>query len=303
MARFTRLTVAGLLSVLAGVLCVACGNNIRSPMTLKQYMAQTGPEPAARIAYGDAPSQYAELFEPPGEGPFPVVFLVHGGCWLEEFGGIRQFRGMAQALADHGVAVWNVEYRRVDEAGGGYPGTFEDIISAFDALRANAAAYRLDVGHVVGVGHSAGGFMVLWAAGRGRLPASSPLYRPHPLPVAQVVGLGALANLREWTDLCGFDVAKLTGVASAARPDVYADTSPAELLPNGSHMVFLNGAIDRQVPAEVATRFAAKALAAGDHAETIVLPGVNHFDESSTTSLSWATVLPLILKAAGRSPP
>jgi acetyl esterase/lipase len=267
-------------------------------MTLRQYMAQTGPEPTAHIAYGAAPSQYAELFEPAGAGPFPVVFLVHGGCWLREFGGIRQFRGMAQALAERGVAVWNVEYRRVDEADGGYPGTFEDIIGAFDLLQANAAAYRLDLSHIVGVGHSAGGFMVLWAAGRSRLPPSSPLYRPHPLPVTEVVGLGALVNLREWTDLCGFDVTRLSGIADRVRSDVYADTSPAELLPNGSHTVLVNGALDRQVPPDIATRFADRARAAGDPVETLVVPGANHFDESSTASPVWATVLPLILKAA-----
>ena len=207
---------------------------------------------------------------------------------------------MAHALARRGVAVWNVEYRRVDEAGGGYPGTFEDIIGAFDALRAHATAYRLDLNHVVAVGHSAGGLMVLWAAGRGRLPPSSPLYRPHPLPVTEIVGLGALANLREWTDLCGFDVTKLTGTPASGRSDVYTDTSPADLLPNGSHMVLINGALDRQVPPEIATRFADRARAAGDAIETVVVPGANHFDESSTTSVAWATVMPLILRAAGR---
>jgi acetyl esterase/lipase len=269
-------------------------------MTVEQYMAQTGPEPTAHIVYGAAPSQYIELFEPRGAGPFPVVFLVHGGCWLKEYGGIRQFRGMAQALANHGIAVLNVDYRRVDEAGGGYPGTFEDIIGAIDTLQAHATTYQLDLDHVVGVGHSAGGFMVLWAAGRSRLPPSSALYRPHPLPIAEIVGLGTLANLHEWTELCGFDVTKLTGVANSARPDVYADTSPDDLLPNGSHMVLVNGSLDHQVPPDIATRFAVKALAAGDHVETVVIPGANHFDESSTTSPAWATILPLILKAAGR---
>lgn len=107
-----------------------------APMKLADYLALSGPAPTARIAYGSAPSQFAELFRPAGDGPFPVVVLVHGGCWTIKFGGIEQMRNLAGALAAQGIAVWNVEYRRVDEAGGGYPGTYQDINAALDQLGA-----------------------------------------------------------------------------------------------------------------------------------------------------------------------
>ncbi len=90
-----------------------------APMKLADYMALSGPAPSATFAYGSAPSQYAELFRPAGAGPFPVAVLVHGGCWTVEYGGITQLRNLAGALAAQGIAVWNVEYRRADEAGGG----------------------------------------------------------------------------------------------------------------------------------------------------------------------------------------
>jgi acetyl esterase/lipase len=93
------------------------------PLSIRDYMSMTGPEPNAHLAYGAAPSQYVELFEPSGSGPFPVVFLVHGGCWKKVYGGIAQMRNLAGALVAQGIAVWNVEYRRVEESGGGYPGT------------------------------------------------------------------------------------------------------------------------------------------------------------------------------------
>ena len=109
-------------------------------MTLADYMALDGPKPTAHIAYGTAPSQYAELFLPKGAGPFPVVFLVHGGCWQSSLGGIRQMHNMAGDLESRGVAVWNVEYRRVDETGGGYPGMYQDINRAYDTLIAKAPA-------------------------------------------------------------------------------------------------------------------------------------------------------------------
>jgi acetyl esterase/lipase len=270
-----------------------CGA-VAGPMTLNEYLSLQGPTPTAHVAYGSAASQYAELFKPQGPGPFPVVVLVHGGCWQTEFGGITQFRNMAGALMAEGIAVWNVEYRRVDEQGGGFPGTYEDMMGALDALTSHAKTYQLDTGRIVAVGHSAGGHMVQWAAGRSRIPAASPLYRSNPMPLRHVVSLGGINDLRAWTDLCGFPVSKLTGAPSASRPNVFADTNPAELLPNGSHLVLITGEMDRQVPAEVAYKFAAKAKAAGDAAEVIVLPGASHFDEAAATSPSWKTTLSVI---------
>jgi acetyl esterase/lipase len=276
------------------------GNSaMAAPMTLAQYMLLQGPPPTAHIPYGTAASQYVELFRPQGTGAFPVVVLVHGGCWQTEFGGIKQFRNMAGALMAQGIAVLNVEYRRVDEPGGGYPGTYEDMMAALDTLAARAQDFQLDLQRVVAVGHSAGGHMVQWAAGRARIPATSPLFRPNPMVLREVVSLGGINDLRAWTDLCGFPVDQLTGTPTEARPNVFADTNPAELLPTGSHTVLITGEKDRQVPSDVANRFAAKAKAAGDDAQVIILPGAGHFDEAAATSASWPITLAVIKKSLG----
>ena len=111
-------------SLIATALLACVHGAVAAPMSLDDYLALNGPAPTAQIAYGSAPSQYAQLFRPEGSGPFPVVVLVHGGCWTVAFGGIRQMRNVAGTLVAQGIAVWNVEYRRVDEPGGGYPGTF-----------------------------------------------------------------------------------------------------------------------------------------------------------------------------------
>jgi len=284
--------------VLLGAGFVGC-HAMAAPMTLEQYMALQGPAPTAHIPYGTAASQYVELFRPTGSGVFPVVVLVHGGCWQTEFGGIKQFRNMAGALMAEGIAVWNVEYRRVDEPGGGYPGTYEDMISALEALTANAKSHQLDTARIVAVGHSAGGHMVQWSAARARIPSSSPLYRPNPLPLIHVISLGGINDLRAWTDLCGFPVVKLTGTPSPARPNVFADTNPSEMLPTGGRTVLITGELDRQVPSDVAFRFAARAKTAGDAAEVIVLPGASHFDEAAATSPSWPITLSRIKSALG----
>jgi acetyl esterase/lipase len=267
-----------------------------APMKLADYMALDGPAPMAHIAYGDAPSQYAELFMPEGKGPFPVAVLVHGGCWTKDFGGITQLRNMAGALAARGIAVWNVEYRRVDEPGGGYPGTYQDMNAAMDTLARVARRNPLDLQRLVAVGHSAGGQLVQWLAARPRIPTSSPLYRTDTVPVRQVISLGGLADLRREQEVikssCGRDIAELAGTPSAARPDVFSDTNAGDLMPNGSRTVLITGELDTISPPRVAHDFAARARAAGDAAEVVILPGASHYDEVAASSPSW----PLVLK-------
>ena len=135
-------------ALILALACTGAAAVHAAPMKLSDYMALTGPAPSATFRYGSAPSQYAELFLPPGKGPFPVAVLVHGGCWTKEFGGIRQFRNMAGALAARGIASWNVEYRRVDEDGGGYPGMYLDMDAALDTLRQAAHDHPLDLARV-----------------------------------------------------------------------------------------------------------------------------------------------------------
>jgi acetyl esterase/lipase len=98
--------------------------------------------PAARIRYGPSSSQLLDVRVPAGQGPFPVVVLIHGGCWNMEFGSPAHMAPLAQALLERGVASINVEYRRVGEPGGGWPGTFRDIGAAIDAVRTIGPRYN-----------------------------------------------------------------------------------------------------------------------------------------------------------------
>ncbi len=273
------------------------------PMTLSGYMALKGPDPTQHIAYGPAPLQYVEFFKPAGTGPFAVVVLIHGGCFMNRYQGMPQMRGMAGALAAKGVAVWNIEYRALDTPGGGYPGTFLDVRSAMDLLVAQSKARRLDMGRLVIVGHSAGAALSLWVAGRGKLPESSPLYEARPLPIREVVALGGFANLRPMVEssrtTCGFEMSRLTGAPSATRPDVFADTNPFDLTPNGSETVFINGEHDAIVPPEQSADDAAHIRERGEATRTIVLPGESHYDEVAITSPSWPLVERVILEGLG----
>ena len=272
-----------------------------APMTLQDYLALSGPKPDRHLAYGTAPSQFVELFKPAGQGPFPVVILIHGGCWTVHFGGITQMHNMAGDLIRNGIAVWNVEYRRVDEEGGGYPGMYQDVATAVDRLKQEAAEHQLDLTRVVAMGHSAGGHLAQWAASRHKLPAGSPAYRAAPLAIPQVISLGGLADLRNEESLikssCERDMVQLTGVASAARPDVFSDTSPGEMLPSGVRTVLVTGELDTVSPVRVAQDYARRAQAAGDAAEVIVLPNASHYDEVAATSPAWKQIYAEIRKA------
>ena len=292
--------------VLMPVLLSAASLAPAEPMKLADYMALNGPAPSATVAYGKAPSQYAELFRPAGKGPFPVAVLVHGGCWTKEYGGITQLRSLAGALSAQGIAVWNVEYRRVDEEGGGYPGTYQDLNAAIELLAGQAQPQQLDLKRVVAIGHSAGGQLVQWLAGRSRIAPSSPLFQKNFVPVSQIISLGGLADLRREEALikssCERDMVDLTGLPSASRPDVFSDTNAAELIPNGSHSVLITGELDTVSPPRVAHDYAARAKAAGDSAEVIILPGASHYDEVAPASSAFAPVMAAIRAALGMPP-
>lgn len=270
-----------------------------APMRLDDYLALRGPPPTATIAYGSAPSQYAELFLPAGAGPFPVAVLVHGGCWTRQFGGIEQLRNLAGALAAEGIAAWSIEYRRVDEDGGGYPGMYQDMNAALAALVRKAPRYRLDTARLVAIGHSAGGQLVQWMAGRARIAPSSPLYVVKPLPVPAVISLGGLADLRHEAGLikqsCGRDSAELAGSGAQA----FKDSNAAELLPTGSRTVLVTGELDNIAPPRVAQAYARRARAAGDRVEVLILPAASHYDEVATTSPAWPLVRQAIRDALG----
>jgi acetyl esterase/lipase len=124
------------------------------------------PEPDATLAYGDDQMQKVDLWLPRGKGPHPTVLMIHGGCWQTEIADRRIMNWIADDLRKRGIAVWNIDYRGVDRTGGGYPGTFRDVAAAADALPKQARRYGLDDSRLVVVGHSAGGHLALWLAGR-----------------------------------------------------------------------------------------------------------------------------------------
>lgn len=94
-----------------------------SPQTLSARADAAVPAPTAKLRFGKDDLRSGELRIPDGHGPFPVMILVHGGCWTKELGrtGMQSF---AESLRRRGVATWDIDYRRVGHEGGGWPGTY-----------------------------------------------------------------------------------------------------------------------------------------------------------------------------------
>jgi acetyl esterase/lipase len=216
---------------------------------------------------------------------------LHGGYWRARYD-LEYMGHLCAALAAEGVATWNVEYRSVGHRGGGWPGTFADVAQAIDYLRELAPAQRLDLGRVVALGHSAGGHLALWAAGRRRIPAGSPVYGNAPLPLHGVVALAAVSDLRRaWElQLSGGAVKQLMGGMPEQIPERYAAVSPAELLPLGARQVLIHGTEDDSVPYAISREYQAAAVAAGDDATLVTLPGAGHFETVDPTSREWLQV-------------
>jgi acetyl esterase/lipase len=264
-------------------------------MTPQDLQALPSSAPDRRVSYGEDSSHYAELRVPSGAGPHPMVVLVHGGCFKAAYATARDLAPMADALKADGIATWNIEYRRLGQPGGGWPGTYLDVGRAVDHLRTVAGQYRLDLGRVVLVGHSAGGHLAMWAAARSRLPNSSPLHQKKPLPVRGVMDLAGpvdlTANIPGYQALCRDSViTSLLGGTPSTVPERYQQASAIRLLPFGVRQVLVAGTHEDFVPLPLMKTYAEAARRAGDSVRLVVIPNAGHFEIASPRSPAWGRV-------------
>jgi acetyl esterase/lipase len=273
-------------------------------MTWPDLLERPRPAPDATVHYGSDPLQVVDVWVPAGTGLHPTAIMVHGGCWQTGIADRTIMNWIAEDLRRRGIAVWNIDYRGVDRPGGGYPGTFQDVAAAADALRAHAADYHLDIRRVVAIGHSAGGHLALWLAGRPRLPAGSPLRTPNPLPIAEVISLGGLPDLEETArseNGCGNEVVvRLTGGVRAGRIDPFTDTSVPRLAPLGVPQVLINGMQDRIIPVAYAEGYARPMRAAGDDVRVHMLDRTGHVELVAPETAAWAAAVAELQRAFGR---
>jgi acetyl esterase/lipase len=233
--------------------------------------------------YGTDPSQFGELSRPEGTARGTVV-LLHGGFWRSRYD-LSRMRPLAADLAARGYAAWNLEYRR-SSAGGGWTGTFEDVADGIDLL----ADLPVPADQVVAVGHSAGGHLGIWAAGRGvfhGLTGRQP--RVALTGVVSQAGVLALADCAR--DGLGENAAlEFMGGGPDELPEPYRLADPMDAVPVPAIVVCLHSRSDQRVPYSYSERYVAAATAAGGRA-TLVETSGDHFSLIDPAGPDWAAAL------------
>ncbi len=271
-----------------------------APMDWAAVQALPKPSALPRLRYGVEDQQFGELRLPPGvPGPFPVVVLIHGGCWQSGYD-YDYVRPLAEALSTLGVATWTIEYRRLGN-GGGWPETFRDVAHATDHLRVLAQNYPLNLKKVAAVGHSAGGQLALWLASRARIDQGDALYVRNPLKLQAVIGLAAITDLESYrigpADSCHAAVEPLLGGTPAEQPQRYARVSPIALLPLGVPQWFVHGRLDPIVADATVLRYSERARANGDRVTLGVTSNAGHFEPVVPGSTTWLALQQAVVDA------
>jgi acetyl esterase/lipase len=221
------------------------------------------PPPAdERPAYGSEPLQFGDLRRADGDA---LAIVIHGGSWKATYNLIHMAH-LCIALQDAGLSTFSVEYRRVGDPGGGWPGSLQDVVLAVEFARTLAPRLVL-------VGHSAGGHLALLAAGRTRLP---------------VVAVAAVCDPPTW------DNPAVAAFFDGLPPP--REGSPLAQSPLGVPQILVHGTRDETVPFEQSQRLAA---AAREEAELVALEGVDHFEPVDPLSPAWTATRDAILRLLG----
>ncbi len=270
-------------------------------MTQKNILTRTPPNADQRVHYGTYPQNFVDIRFPKGTEPFPVLLVIHGGFWSSDYD-LAHMGHLCAAFTSKGVVTCNLEYRRIGDSGGAWPGTFQDVAAAtdfiFDRMPADP---RCDLGRTAALGFSAGGHLALWLSGRHRVGDGSPLHsRPKGL-FRGVVSLAGVADLRAaWRLRLGDGVVRsFMGGTPEEVPERYDAGSPIELLPTGVKQVLVHGAADEIVPVSQSEGFVERAKRLGDEPFLVKLDHTGHFELVDQGSAAWPTVSRAALQLLG----
>lgn len=273
----------------------------------REVLTRPAPGPDLTLRYGEHDDHVADVWWPrPGVPAGPLVIFVHGGFWRTAFDRSHT-RPLANDLADRGYPVATIEFRRVGQDGGGWPGTFDDVAAALQAVPALVAGARpqaggaTDAGPQAGpdgerpvfAGHSAGGQLALWYA------AQHPDAARGVLALAPVADLALAYRLRLGDDA----VAALLGGGPDRVPERYAAVDPVTQPAPRAPVAVVHGTADDRVPIEVGRAYARAAREAGGDVTLVELPDVDHFAVIDPLSSAWPAVLGALRAVSAVRPP
>lgn len=257
----------------------------------REILDRAPPPADQRIAYGAERSQFGDLRLPSGAGPHPVAIVLHGGFWRAQYD-LLHIGHLCAALTAAGIATWSLEYRRIGEPGGGWPGTLQDVAHGSAHLEQLATRYPLDLERVVTIGHSAGGHLALWLAAHSRAPVEAVETTPLGFGLRGAVSLAGVVDLRRAAALgLGNRAAEaLLGGSPDGVPERFVAASPREHLPLGVPQVLIHGQDDDIVPIDLARAYFTAASHCGDQVHLHALPATGHFAVIDPRSHAWPVV-------------
>lgn len=227
--------------------------------------------------YGTDVFQEGDLYIP-NKKPLAILCLYHGGFWLMPYGR-EQLTPIAIDLARKGFIVWNVEYRRIGAVGGGWHGTFDDVISSINHLKTLCRKYHhFDLTKVVVIGHSAGGQLAIWSGKQYEnrsFTADMLQIRPN-----QIIGLAPVVNLEKAfkNKLGNNSVFQLLGGSPKDVPERYACTDPMRMVPLNTPQLLIHGSLDDELPIEWTRDYVRSTQVAGSDIEYIEINDGGHMD-------------------------
>ena len=251
------------------------------------------PPPDARLAYGADPNQFLDLRLPSKDkatAPYPLAINIHGGFWRARYN-LDHTGHLCAALTAKGVATANLEYRRVGNDGGGWPGSFSDVRSAYNFLLQHAQAHIFDSKRIVVMGHSAGGQLALCLAA-------------HEPSVTRVLSLAGVVDLQRayQLHLSNDAVVEFLHGTPAEVPEHYREADPMELsIPHARQWLIYGSADDTVPPAFSPDYVAAKQGRKGDakeDAHLLEIPGAGHIDLIDPHARAWKQVEETVLQLA-----
>jgi acetyl esterase/lipase len=240
--------------------------------------------PVRTIRYGSHDQQLAELTRPAGRSK-GVVIVIHGGFWRARYD-LDLGRPLAASLVEHGWTAYNLEYRRVGN-GGGFPQTLDDVAAGIDRL---ATIDDLDTSTVIALGHSAGGHLAVWAAGRAGL-SGTPWVDPA-VPVTAAISQAGVLDLRSAID-DDLGAGATTAFMGAAGDTALRQADPTTQIPLDVPVRCVHGTSDDIVPPSQSAAYVEAARAAGGEAELVEVDG-DHFVVIDPESAAWTRTLEIL---------
>jgi acetyl esterase/lipase len=244
------------------------------------------PRADARVAYGGESNQFSDLRLASGKRPHGLAICIHGGYWRAKYD-LGYMGHLCAALTAKGITTANLEYRRVGNVGGGWPGTFADVRAGFQFLLQNSRQYEFDLRRVVVIGHSAGSQLGLCLAARETGLTAV-------ISLAGVVDLQRAYSLHLSNDA----VVEFLGGTPAEVADHYREADPMKLA-IGARQWMVHGAEDDVVPPAFSREYVGAKQKAKENARLVEIAGAGHFEVVDPRSGAWKDVERVVMEAVG----